>query len=384
MVVLYQKMNNLPAWDMLKHNMAMFNEEAGELSFSILARCVLGDTTKSKFDHLNEMYSLIHVFREIDNDLRDDPDQTGPKVNWRTRVKPESEEVTGTSAWLGQLLRQIQYNQVVEYNGEAKGYKNMQAGLANQQKRKVDGPIYVSSEQKTAYMPYVATLKERLHNNRHWGNQVKDVWPECAVPEQEKKKSSALKKRKSSASKKKAEHKADSESSDSEYTPDNARAYTPPPPVPTDRDSESGGSGDERWRTKYQAAQANNQDDEEYEDVDEDVHKDVHEDEDEAVHEDEDEGEDEVEEENGLDWKHDGTTTGTWTVGDAEGEPVDDGDPTVGALDRNARGEAVPWSKAGAVYEGNIIPEGRSRRVRARIYSFPLVNSHTMDEDLEE
>ena len=53
-------------------------------------------------------------------------------------------------------------------------------------------------------------------------------------------------------------------------------------------------------------------------------------------------------------------------------------------MDRNARGEAVPWSKAGAVDEGNIIPEGRSRRVRARNFSYPLVNSHTMDEDLEE
>ena len=130
MIVLYQKMNNLPVWTMLKHNMAMFNEEAGELSFSILSRCVLGDTTKSKFDHLSDMYSLIHTFRELDNDLRDDEEKTGPKVNWRTRVKPDSEEVTGTSGWLGQMLRKIQYNQVTEYNGEKKGFMSLASPLS--------------------------------------------------------------------------------------------------------------------------------------------------------------------------------------------------------------------------------------------------------------
>ena len=58
LIVLYQKKHDTPAWRMLKHDFTVFNEEVGEMAFSILARCVLGDSSQSRLEHLNEAYTL--------------------------------------------------------------------------------------------------------------------------------------------------------------------------------------------------------------------------------------------------------------------------------------------------------------------------------------
>ena len=134
--------------------------------------------------------------------------------------------------------------------------------------------------------------------------------------------------------------------------------------------SSSGGEGDERWRLDYLArleAQRQAADSDGSEDSEKGSEEDSEEDsEEESNHEE-----------------------GTWGIMDTEPkrgrhssealdeEPSDDNkEEATGALDTNARGEAVPWSKAGAVDPGNILPSGRRRRgVKARCFNFPLVNS---------
>ena len=44
LVLLYQHNKSLPMWTMLVNNANVYNEEAGEQAFSVLSRCVLGDT----------------------------------------------------------------------------------------------------------------------------------------------------------------------------------------------------------------------------------------------------------------------------------------------------------------------------------------------------
>ena len=56
--LMYQREHNLPSWQMFSRSTAVFNEEVGEHSFSILSRLVLGDTTKCSFAHMDTMYAL--------------------------------------------------------------------------------------------------------------------------------------------------------------------------------------------------------------------------------------------------------------------------------------------------------------------------------------
>ena len=48
MIQFYQKKKELPHHRMIEDSMSMINEEAGEVSFSVLSRACLGDTTKKK------------------------------------------------------------------------------------------------------------------------------------------------------------------------------------------------------------------------------------------------------------------------------------------------------------------------------------------------
>jgi hypothetical protein len=70
--MLHQKHHNLPSWQMFEKSTAVYNEEVGEASFSILSRLVLGDTTKCSFSHMDIMYGLIHTYRANNSDMSSD------------------------------------------------------------------------------------------------------------------------------------------------------------------------------------------------------------------------------------------------------------------------------------------------------------------------
>jgi hypothetical protein len=70
--MLYQRHQNLPSWQMFMMSTAVFNEEVGEHSFSILSRIVLGDTIKCSFTHMNRLYALVNAYRANIEDMTSD------------------------------------------------------------------------------------------------------------------------------------------------------------------------------------------------------------------------------------------------------------------------------------------------------------------------
>lgn len=66
-----QRTNN-PIIKVLKDSLGVVNEHAGEVSFSVLARLVIGDTQKHKATYMSEMYGLIPLFREVTTDFEED------------------------------------------------------------------------------------------------------------------------------------------------------------------------------------------------------------------------------------------------------------------------------------------------------------------------
>ena len=48
------------------------NEEGGEVSFSVLSRLVVGDSTRGSFEHVDKYYSLLHLYRAVSSDIRHD------------------------------------------------------------------------------------------------------------------------------------------------------------------------------------------------------------------------------------------------------------------------------------------------------------------------
>ena len=91
--MMHQKQHNLPSWQMFSKSTAVFNEEVGETSFSILSRLVLGDTTKCSFEHIDLMYGLIHTYRANNADMTGDQRRkTRPNKRYSLDKKQETAE----------------------------------------------------------------------------------------------------------------------------------------------------------------------------------------------------------------------------------------------------------------------------------------------------
>jgi hypothetical protein len=183
LVILHQQTTGLPHWKMLKHNLAAWNEETGELAFAVLSRCILGDATKSKFEHLDAVYTLLHTYREMDEDLRTDNDIKGPKQNWKTRVKSDHEAVQATVAWLKERMRRLQHHDVSIYDGSDQGTKSLAKAAEHMEPRKHQKPMYDEAKQAHLIDKWMTRAQDRLVRS-DWGATQQAIWPECSPVEE--------------------------------------------------------------------------------------------------------------------------------------------------------------------------------------------------------
>ena len=103
--------------------MHMFNEELGEISFSVLARCVLGDNHKSDLQHLQSLYKLLPVYRDTKDQLL--ADTTSPdSINYRHTIKHDDDSVRVVTLFFQRTIRQIYSGEYRSYNGTPDAYKS--------------------------------------------------------------------------------------------------------------------------------------------------------------------------------------------------------------------------------------------------------------------
>jgi hypothetical protein len=111
----YWRTSDHVIWEMMDGNMSMFNEEYGEIFFGILSRCVLGDHIKSSFEHMNEIYTLLPVYRSIKEEIMKDHDNSKHSLNWHHKIPVDSEEVHASAFFFKQMIRQICANNYDSY-----------------------------------------------------------------------------------------------------------------------------------------------------------------------------------------------------------------------------------------------------------------------------
>lgn len=178
--LLCHRHHNTDVWKMYKSNVAAFNEEVGEMSFSILARCTLGDTQRHKFKHLCEMYSLIHVYRSVNNDILDDisgPLQEKKFSTGKFVVHADSIEVKTMEAFFSSQIREILAGRFRIYDGSKQAYNS-----------KADGVQHMIEPVSVAQVLKFDSAKDRVHDamiqvqndiNSYWLARYTEVWPEA-------------------------------------------------------------------------------------------------------------------------------------------------------------------------------------------------------------
>ena len=179
MVVLdYQRRTNTPAWKMFVHNFSLFNEESGEMSFSALARAMIGHTNRSDFTHVNTLYILLHQYVCVDDDVQKDRN-TKALRNGYQKVDVDGAGVQAARVFLLGHLQTIERNQHRIYSGKVQkgnpAFDNQRAGIAS---------LSVASEKKPMWIPDIqpllskkwASLKKKLGTN--WGYSVAHIFPQ--------------------------------------------------------------------------------------------------------------------------------------------------------------------------------------------------------------
>ncbi len=104
-----------------ENNLPAFIEEDGELSFSVLSRTVLADSTKSSFATMNKAFTGQSMYREAMQDLTQDLECFSRTANQHTVLNENSAEVKELSKFLAAHLKSIEQGQLQIYPKLASG-----------------------------------------------------------------------------------------------------------------------------------------------------------------------------------------------------------------------------------------------------------------------
>lgn len=110
--------NNLPVFDLLDSSFSLFNEEVGEMSFSVLARLMYSKSHEVDLEIVNKLFILVHEYAALDDDMVADLDKQGMR-NGFLKVDLKGEAAEATKSYMKTVVRQLRCNQFQIYTGES-------------------------------------------------------------------------------------------------------------------------------------------------------------------------------------------------------------------------------------------------------------------------
>ena len=172
----YDQCQDNVKWKMFVNQFSVFNEEAGEISFSILARTVSGHSNKTDLEHMNTMYQQINRVRQIDDDF----EAEGGAIfksgkHWHKKYNEDSEMVVTIGQFVKARVREIVTGRFTQYDGDKAGYTNKEAAQAHQIPFDKTSTFW-RADIGADWDAHSEKVKQWVHSN--FGSQVVSVWPE--------------------------------------------------------------------------------------------------------------------------------------------------------------------------------------------------------------
>lgn len=174
LILEYWKKTKHSSYRMMQNNVGIFNEEGEELSFAILGRCVLGDTRKDDFHHMNKIYSLLPLFRDLKSDIAED-NGSQAQLSRRHELNPQGEEVINSSMFFKSLIRHVLKGTWKSYDGTTASFKNSVSGSSHSAVASPN-PVFID---KAAVRVHVEEALVRIGEDvkgRFLSNHA-DIWP---------------------------------------------------------------------------------------------------------------------------------------------------------------------------------------------------------------
>jgi hypothetical protein len=177
-ILMYLAKTKSEVHKMLKASIGMLSEESGENSFSLLSRSVLGDNHKSNFDHMNKLFALLPVYRQVCKDLSVDIHRPLASRGCFGNISPDMRAVKTLVGHFKLNIHKASHNQISYYDGSKKTYSNATNAQAGQEiPGKVDVLFKASIAEKLK--KHVDVCKKDL--DTFWLTRYKEHWPEVKL-----------------------------------------------------------------------------------------------------------------------------------------------------------------------------------------------------------
>ena len=174
----HRKLNN-STWKMFKNNASAFNEEVGEICFSVLARGIASGGVRLKIDAVDERFKTIRSKIMVANDL--DVDLIGEVLSEPSRhfIDPEGEDVKATVAHFQRVIRNLK-------GGNHRHYDATLGHIDRDNKARATVPAKIVPKAHIRSSTKVTDLIDKTQRKlcTYFVFEHKDIWP-AAQPQVE-------------------------------------------------------------------------------------------------------------------------------------------------------------------------------------------------------
>ena len=169
--------NKHPSWKIFKNNASAFNEESGEICFSVLAREIAGSGVRSDCSAVSSKFKLIKSKTQIAKDLKVELCGEDFSTKHHSSVKKDSAEVFTTIAFFQRMIRQVKAKTYRHYDSTC-GHLDQKA--RRRKDARVTVPMsmvsHMSSDVGKRLDKVVSNMKDTF--DTFWVHQHSDIWPQ--------------------------------------------------------------------------------------------------------------------------------------------------------------------------------------------------------------
>ena len=207
-----------PAWSIFKNNASVFNEESGEICFSVLAREIAGSGIRSDCEAVSRRFALIKSKIQVSQDFNVDLCGDDFASRDHCKVDRRSEEVKAASSFFKRMIRSLTSGSHRHYGPDC-GVLDQKDRRRQAARKTVAAEVMPKIKLKVAdQLGQVSKTVEASHR-AYWVYAHRDIWPAAkpSLPnwdddsdEDGEKKTEKLQEKKTEKKEEKSEHKSNS------------------------------------------------------------------------------------------------------------------------------------------------------------------------------
>ena len=173
----WMRVNDHAGWHIFRQNASAFNEESGEIAFSVLARDLASSGIRSDIKSVSRKFGMIKAKMTVAKGLEVDLCGDGFSTHDHCVVQVKSAEVEATVAFFKGMIRNLNVSRHHHYGVEC-GYLDANDRRNAAPRKMISAVVLDSVKLQTSQSQLddvTAGLESKLH--QYWVYPFQDIWP---------------------------------------------------------------------------------------------------------------------------------------------------------------------------------------------------------------